>query len=105
MAFDKLNIEVIDEHFDQSSPRHSGTASVLVLAFHAVVRQFMATLLREDVGAGALEVKHGSIECVVVWVTGNGAGASPDCLAGELKCSTLADLGEGARLVVTTQAC
>ena len=92
-------------HFDQSCPSDSSAASVLVLALYSIVRQPTTTLLRENISAGALEVKHFVIEGIVMWITADGAPAFPHCLAGELKGSGSADLGKGARLAVTLQAC
>lgn len=79
-------------------------ATVLVLALYSVVGQTTATLLRENIGAGALEVKHCVIEGIVMWITTYGAGTSLHRLAGELKGSRLADLGKGAGFAVTLQA-
>ncbi len=77
---------------------------MLVLALYSIVGQPSTTLLRENVIAGALEVKHCSIKGIVMWITTYGAGASLHCLAGELKGSRPADLGKGTGLVVTLQA-
>ena len=105
MSFDKLNSFIIDKHFDQSCPRNSSAAPVLVLALYSIVGQPTTTLFRENISAGALEVKHCVIEGVVVWITTYGAGAPLHCLAGELEGITTAYLGKGAGLVVALQAC
>ncbi len=79
-------------------------APVLVLPLYSVVGQTSATLLRQDISAGALKVKNCAIEGVVMWITIYGAGASLHSLAGVLKETWLADLGKGTGLVVALQA-
>ena len=80
-------------------------APVLVLALYSIVGQPKTTLLRENISASALEVKHSVIEGVVMWITTYGAGAFRHCLAAELKDSRQADLGKGAGFAVALQTC
>lgn len=77
---------------------------VLVLALYSIVGKPPTTLLRENVSAGALEVKHCAIESIVMWITTYAARASLHCLAGEPKGSRPADLGKGAGSALTLQA-
>ena len=105
MSFDELDSFIVHEHFHQSCPRDSCTATVLVLALYSIVRQPRATLFWENVSAGTLKVKHFAIEGIIMWITTNGAGTSLHRLAGELKWSTTADLWKGAGLTDTLQAC
>lgn len=105
MSFDKLNSFIVDKHFNQPCPSDSRAAPVLVLALHSIVGQPTTTLFRQNVCAGALKVKHFAIEGVVMWITTYGACASPHRLAGELEWRCPADLGKGAGLPDTLQAC
>lgn len=105
MSFHKLNSFIVDIHFDQSCPSNTSVAPVFILALYSIVGQPTSALFRENICAGALKVKHGAIEGIVMWITTYGASASLHCLAGELKGSWPADLGEGARLTVTLQTC
>ena len=77
---------------------------MFILALDSIIGQPSTTLLRENVSAGALEVKQSVIKGPIMWITIDGAGASLHCLAGELKGTTLADLGKGARFIAALQA-
>lgn len=79
-------------------------APVLILPFHPEVGQVMATFLGKNVGARALEVEHGVVVGVVMWISADGAGLPLDRLAGELKHRRPAGLAEGAGLADTLEA-
>lgn len=101
----KLNGVIIDKHLDLFCPGNSWTAHVRILALNSIIGQLSSTLFRKDISACALKVKHETIKGIIMWVAGDGACLLLHCLAGELKCARLADLGKGAGLVLTHQAC
>lgn len=50
-------------------------------------------------------MEQASVKGIVVGVTGNGAGAAFNCLAGEPEGVGLTDLGKGAGLALALNAC